>query len=273
MAVNSSYLEKSAEAINRGFSRQSIGYDQADRDNIILQDLRQQVYRHVEKFLKPESHILELNAGTAIDALHFASQGHYVHATDISDGMIAQIKKKTTSTVAGSRVTYQQLPFDQLDSVTRGNFDYVFSNFGGLNCTSDLRKVTRHLPALLKPGGHATWVIMPPICPWELLSVFKGRWRQAFRRLRKGGVIAHVEGEYFRTYYHSFDEIQSAFGGSFKCVNREALAALSPPPHRGDFPIRHPAVYRALRKLDRVVGSVFPFNRCADHIIVTFQRR
>jgi ubiquinone/menaquinone biosynthesis C-methylase UbiE len=273
LSVDSSYLEKSAEAINRGFSQQSISYDQADRENIILQDLRQQVYRHVEKFLKPKSNILELNAGTGIDALHFASQGHNIHATDVSDGMIAQIKKKTALPAAGSRITYQQLPYDQIDTVTQRNFDYVFSNFGGLNCTADLREVTRHLPALLKPGGYATWVIMPPLCPWELLSVFKGRWRHAFRRLKKGGVIAHVEGEYFRTYYHSFDEIRLAFGRSFRCVDCEALAALSPPPHRGDFPIRHPAIYSSLRKLDRLVGSAFPFNRCADHIIVTFQRQ
>jgi ubiquinone/menaquinone biosynthesis C-methylase UbiE len=270
---NSSNFEKSSEAINRGFSKQSLGYDEADHGNIILQDLRQQVYQHVEKFIRPNSYILELNAGTGIDALHFASRGHNVHATDLSDGMIAAIKKKTGSSVGGSRITCQQVAYEELNTVTGRSFDYAFSNFGGLNCTADLGKVTRHLRALLKPGGYATWVIMPPVSPWELLSVLKGRWRQAFRRLKKGGVVARVEGEYFRTYYHSLEEIRSAFGASFTFVKCEGLAALSPPPHRADFPLRHPGTYKSLRKLDQLLGRTFPFNRCADHIIVTFQRR
>src|SRR5690606_26147913 len=103
-----------------------------------------------ERFLKPGSRILEINAGTGIDALYFASKGHHVHATDLSDGMIAQIKRKAAFPEAQGRFTYQQLSFEALDQTTETGFDYVFSNFGGLNCTDDLRKVTRHLPPLLK---------------------------------------------------------------------------------------------------------------------------
>lgn len=256
-------------AINRGFSRQSLGYDGADRSNIILQDLRRQVYQHVAHFLKPQSRILELNAGTGIDALHFASQGHYVHATDLSDGMIDQIKRKIASNNISDRLTCQQLSFEELGEVTQSDFDYVFSNFGGLNCAQDLSKITRHLHRLLKPGAYVTWVIMPPVCPWELLGMFKGKWRQASRRLKKGGVVAHVEGEYFRTYYHSVSNIVSAFGDGFTLVKCEGLAALSPPPHRADLPLKRPGLYKVLRALDGGVRNVFPFNRWADHVVVT----
>lgn len=257
--------------VNRGFTRQSHAYDEADAGNVILQDLRRQVYDHVEKFLAPSSNILELNAGTGIDAMHFVAHGHQVHATDLSDGMIHQIRNKISENNLSYRLTCQQVSFENLAEVSETNFDYVFSNFGGLNCCEDLSRVTRHLPALLKPGAYVTWVIMPPVCTWELLWILKGNFRQAFRRFRKGGTIAHLEGEYFRTYYHSLKSIRSAFGKSFHLVESEGLAALSPPPHRADFPLKHPRLYRMMREMDGHFRHGFPFNRWGDHIIVTFR--
>lgn len=259
------------EAINRGFSRQSNDYDHSDQSNQVLQDMRHQVYAHVEKYLRPESYILELNAGTGLDALHFISAGHRVHATDLSDGMIRQIRSKISENDLSAQLTFQQVSFDQLDKVYLKNFDYVFSNFGGLNCIQDLSLVSQHLPPLLKPNAFLTWVIMPPVCPWELLAIFKGRWKHALRRLNKNGTLAHLEGEYFKTYYHSLKNIRSALGPSFTLIGLEGLAALSPQPYHKEFPVKHPEFYNALRKLDGWCHSTFPFNRWADHIMVTFQ--
>lgn len=271
MPFNLIPVNSKTDSINRGFSKQAVGYDEADKLNLILQDLRQQVYHHVCRYLRPQSHILELNAGTGIDALFFASKGHVVHATDLSDGMIEQIQTKISINNLSDRVKCQQLSYENLDQVLNKDFDYAFSNFGGLNCVQDLSRVTQHLPKLLKPGAYVTCVVMPPICPWELLWIFKGRWKQAFRRLKKNGVMAHLEGEHFRTYYHSVTRIRAAFGSSFKLVRCEGLAALSPQPHHGNLPLKYPRVYQALRRIDALFKDSFPFNRCADHCIVTFQ--
>jgi ubiquinone/menaquinone biosynthesis C-methylase UbiE len=235
--------------------------------------MRRQVYTHVAKYLRPDSHILEINAGTGIDALHFVAQGHRVHATDLSDGMINQIQAKIRSLDDSNRLTSQQLSFERLDEVSAKNFGYVFSNFGGLNCIEDLSLVTRYLPPLLKPGAYVTFVIMPPVCIWELLWIFKGSWRKAFRRLGKGGTTAHLLGVCFQTYYHSLKKIRQAFGSSFDFITSEGLAALSPPPHATSFPVKHPVLYKLLRRVDSIFRHTFPFNRCADHIIVTFRFR
>ncbi len=258
-------------SVNRGFSKQSAGYDEADRKNIILQDLRQQVYGHVQALINPASRILELNAGTGIDAVYFASLGHFVHATDLSDGMVLRIKEKMSVQSLSDRITCQQLSYEQLDRTEGNDYDLVFSNFGGLNCIQDLSLVTRHLPLVLKPGGYVIWVVMPPVCPWELMWLFKGKARQAFRRLRKNGVVAHVEGEYFTTYYHSLAAIRRALGDSFHLRKCEGLAALSPQPHNEGIPSKYPWLYKSLRNLDAMVKDFFPFNHWADHIIVTFQ--
>lgn len=261
------------QAVNRAFSKQSVNYDLDDQQNIVLQDMRAQVYQHVLKFLKPQSQILELNAGTGIDALYFARQGHHVHATDLSDGMIEQIEKKIKNYSLQNQLTCQQLSYDRLDELKlQGKkIDYVFSNFGGLNCLDDLTKITKHLPSVLNPGAHVTWVIMPPVCAWELLLILKGNFKQAVRRFTRNGVMAHLEGEYFKTYYYSLSTIKNAFKGNFKFIASEGLCALSPPPSRGDFPLKHPGLYKLLRRLDLAVRNHSPFNRWADHIVVTFK--
>ncbi len=264
-------MVSSDNPVNRAFSKQSLAYDSDDQVNRVLQDMRQQVYRHVAFFMKKGSEILELNSGTGIDALHFVHQGHRVCATDLSDGMVAQIEKKIHDHQLKDRLTCRQLSYDQLHQLNGHKFDYLFSNFGGLNCIDDLSKVTMNLPTLLNPGSFVTWVIMPPVCPWELLWIFKGHGKQAFRRFHKAGVMAHLEGEYFKTFYHSLAQIKEAFGSQFKFMKSEGLCALSPPPSRGDFPIKHPWLYHSLQTMDSLVRINFPFNRWADHIIVTFQ--
>jgi ubiquinone/menaquinone biosynthesis C-methylase UbiE len=259
------------QAVNAAFSKQSIHYDEDDERNIVLKDMRSQVYDHVNRFIKPESHILELNAGTGIDALKFVSWGHDVLATDLSNGMIAQIEHKIQKYNLETHLRCQRLSYEEIDRLAGEKFDFVFSNFGGLNCIKDLSKVTRHLPSLLRPGGIVTWVIMPRFYLWEMAGLLKGHGKKAFRRMNRQGVKSHLEGEFFTTYYHSFSDIRKAFGEHFKLLAAEGLAAISPPPHRMDLPTNYPVIYKFLRGTDEIARTHFPFNRWADHIIVTFQ--
>jgi ubiquinone/menaquinone biosynthesis C-methylase UbiE len=259
------------ESINKAFSKQSRDYDNHDEGNIILKDMRAQVYGHVERFIKPASHVLELNAGTGIDAVKFVSWGHRVLATDLSDGMVFQISNKIESHQLQESLRCQQLSYENLDLLAGQKFDYVFSNFGGLNCIPDLSSVTKNLPLILKPKARITWVIMPPIYLWELSGIFVGHGKSAWRRLNKHGVKSHLEGEYFTTYYHSLSNIKKAFGSQFKLLCVEGLAAVSPPPHRSDIPKNYSRLYKCLRTLDKLLRTIYPFNRWADHIIATFE--
>jgi ubiquinone/menaquinone biosynthesis C-methylase UbiE len=255
--------------VNKAFSKQSGLYDQDDQANPILVAWRKQVYKHVQQFLIPNSRILELNAGTGIDASYFVQAGHRVHCVELSDGMVRQIQDKVIRFGFQDRLTIQHGSFENLNLVT-GKFDYVFSNFGGLNCTDDLKKVTRHIPNLLNEGAMLTWVIMPPICPWEIMWLLKGHFKEGLRRFHKNGVMAHLEGEHFKTYYYSLGDIKKALGKNFKLVKCEGLGVLSPPPSARDFVIKHPKLYQTLTKWDKKVRSTFPFSRIGDHIIATF---
>ena len=257
--------------VSEAFSRQSTHYDAEEENHPILQWMRRQVRAHVMAFLKPSDRILELNAGTGLDAIFFAQRGFRVHATDLSPGMISQLEKKIGALQLRDKVTIQKCSFTALEDIHAGPFDYVFSNFGGLNCIADLSPVTQKLPALLKPGGLVTMVIMPPICPWELALVLRGHFKTAVRRLHRAGVLAHLDGVHFRSHYFTPAQVQRAFGKNFKRVRLQGLASLSPPPYMRNFPKRHPKIYAFLIAAENRIAHVPPFNSWADHFVLTVQ--
>ena len=265
-------LTDQRKSIDAAFSKQSTHFDEDDILNPVLQAWRQRIYAHVDQFIKPNSRILELNAGTGIDAIRFAKQGHTVHATDISGGMIKRLNGKISQLSLLEKITVQQISYEQIDEMD-GKFDYVFSNFGGLNCINDLRKVTMYLPKLLNQDAFVTWVVMPRISPWEWTWLLKGNFKDAFRRFKKNGVLANVEGESFLTYYYSLREIKNSFGSQFQLVKTEGLGVLSPPPSAANFTRRFKRISNFLRSLDQSGSKIYPFNRLGDHVIVTFKRR
>ncbi|MGC4022303.1 MAG: class I SAM-dependent methyltransferase [Cyclobacteriaceae bacterium] len=256
--------------VNVAFTKQSDHFDAEDLANPILQRWRKKIYNHTDLFLKPNSRMLELNAGTGIDALRFAQCGHSVHATDLSDGMIKKIKEKIDKNSLNKNISVQQVSFEKLNTVN-GKFDFVFSNFGGLNCTNDLEKVVVHLPQLLNEGAFVTWVIMPKVSPWEWSWVLKGKLKEAFRRFNSKGVKANLEGEIFTTYYYSLGEIKKSFGPKFKLIRCEGLGVISPPPSAINFVKKSPRLTNFLNHMDEGIRKRFPFNRWGDHLIVTFQ--
>lgn len=263
--------ESNIELASKAFSAQAEHFDADEELNRVLKWMRNQVYRHEEKVLLPNSNILELNAGTGIDALHFAGVGHSVFAIDNAPGMVYQMQKKISSNHLEDRVQCTLCSFTELQTLPAVQFDHVFSNFGGLNCIPDLRAVTQHLPRLLNPGATVTFVIMPRICPWELLQAFRGKPRLAFRRLSQQGASAHIDGQWFRSYYHSPTTVIQSFDKRFVLVKLRGLASLSPPPYFETFPERYPMLYDTLTRWDERVAEYFPMNRWADHFILTMQ--
>jgi ubiquinone/menaquinone biosynthesis C-methylase UbiE len=259
------------ERVALAFSRKADEYDSFGDDHINLARMRRQVYDHVLRFLQPADRLLELNAGTGIDAAFFAQRGQLVHAIDIAPGMLDHLTAKIEQRQLAGRLTVQQLSFTELDRVTGAPYDYIFSNFGGLNCIADLSLVTRHLPQVLRPGGIVTWTIMPPICPWEIALLLKGQFKIATRRWSPHGTLAHVEGVRFTTCYFTPGQVLNALGPRFQLLRLEGLSVFAPPADRRDFPRRFPRLYRARVNLDESLAVHWPFNHWGDFFILTAQ--
>ena len=259
------------DSVKEAFSRQSEIFDEYEENNQILKWMRKVTRTHISRYLRNNYRILELNSGTGLDAVYFAEKGNRIHCIDISDGMLKKLDEKIKARNLVSLISYQVLSFTELDKLGNNSFDYIFSNFGGLNCVKDLNEVFRYFGNILKPGGKVTLVIIPPICPWELALIFKGNFRTAFRRLHNNGITANVEGIQFTTYYHSVSKTIDALGPDFRVIDIQGLASVSPPPYMINFPKRFPNLYKILTRLDEKLSPYFPFNRCADHFILTVE--
>jgi ubiquinone/menaquinone biosynthesis C-methylase UbiE len=255
--------------VNKAFTLQSNNYDKYDEGNHILTWMRKLVRAHALLFLRPGDKILELNSGTGIDAVFFAEKGFDVHCTDLSDGMIEQIKRKIEKLKQPGKITFQQCSYTELNKIKGKKFDFIFSNFGGLNCIPDLKEVTKFFPSLLNNNGRICFVILPPLCPWELIQILRGKFSFALRRFGKNGTLANVEGINFRTYYFSAGNVKRALGVNFKIISKQGLGIFTPSPQMEKIPKNFPRFTKALNRIDETISGVFPFNRIGDHIMIT----
>jgi len=166
--------ENNFDTIAEAFSRTAEKYDAFADDHPNQARMRNKVYAHVQQFVPSGSRILELNCGTGTDAVELAHCGYRVHATDIAPGMLERLRNKVHQNKLGGQISFQQCSFTELDMVQGKPFDVVFSNLGGLNCIPDLSAVIKQLPKVLRPNGLVTWVLMPPVCLWEMAEIFRG---------------------------------------------------------------------------------------------------
>ena len=259
----------------KAFDKQSSVFDDIYSRDKIIQYKRNRVRKHVNALLNPQSKILELNAGTGEDAIYFASHGHSVHATDISEGMQNTLKRKVDSNYPGINITTEVCSFTQLENLNnKGPFDLIFSNFAGLNCTSQLDKVLASLSSLLKPGGIVTLVILPKFCLWETLLLFKGKFKTAFRRsFSKQGRKAHIEGEYFLCWYYNPSIIKKHLQSEFEILRIEGLCTLVPPSYIENFDDKHPKAFNYLKKLENKWKAKWPWRSIGDYYIISLQKK
>jgi hypothetical protein len=187
--------------------------------------------------------------------------------------MLARLQAKAADPSLDGRVTWEERSFTDLAGVDGAPFDAVFSNLGGLNCTDDLRPVIEQLPTVLRPGGTVTWVLMPPICLWELGLAFTGQFGLAFRRLRRGGTRAHLEGRYFDVHYYTPDSVVKAFGPDYAALGIEGLSVMTPTAESKGLARRHRTLYRALARLDDAVAPRWPARAWGDFYILSLRYR
>jgi ubiquinone/menaquinone biosynthesis C-methylase UbiE len=257
--------------IAEAFSRTAEKYDRFAEDHPNLTRIRGKVYGHLMEYVEPGAQILELNAGTGTDAVHLAQLGYSVHATDIAPGMLDRLQEKVKRLGLAARVKVQNCSFLNLGEVDGGPFDVIFSDLGGLNCIPDLLPVIETLPLVLRPGGLVTWVLMPPICLWELGAAFAGDFKFAFRRLSPKGTLAHLEGLHFMIYYFAPRQVIAAFGDRFAPLAVQGLSVFAPPAESKNLAKRHSRLYHGLCRLDDALAHRAPFSAWGDFYIVTLR--
>lgn len=249
-------------------------YDIRDNQNAILQWMRGVVHGVYLKHLPPGAKVLELNAGTGVDAVFLTSKGMTVYATDISPEMVNIIRSKVKSQKAENKIKAEALSFSEIDKLTETGFEAVVSNFGGLNCINDFSKLSGDLAAKLKPGGKFIAVVMNKYCPWEMFYyAIRIDFKNSFRRLNENGTMAELNGEKVMTFYFSPKQFAKEFEDNFTVEKVYTLGYNTPPPYLIGLYNRLKPIVKLFMKLDEILKGVFPVNRLGDHFIIVMKKK
>lgn len=257
------------------FNLQSKIFDELYRHNTIIHYKRERVRRHVLQFLPAQSQVLELNSGTGEDATWFAANGHTVHATDISAGMQQVLKEKVSALNLQERISTENISFTHLTQLQNPReYDLIFSNFAGLNCSGELQQALHSFAPLLKKGALVTMVILPKFCLWEFLLVFKGKFKTAFRRLfSRKGVQARVEGAPLMCWYYAPSFIIKQMKNDYELLQVEGLCTIVPPSYMEGFAEKHPRLFAWLTAMEEKCKRTWPWKSIGDYYIISFRKK
>jgi ubiquinone/menaquinone biosynthesis C-methylase UbiE len=257
------------------FDSYAESYDSAFSDSWVGRAQRRIVWEEADNLFASGQHILEINCGTGVDALHLAERGVSVMACDASPAMIRVAQRRIESAEAGKQVQLKVLPTESLSALSDGIlFDGALSNFAGMNCVADLRGVARNLAHLLKPQAAVLACIFGRFCMWEMLwHLGCGRPRKAFRRLQRETDAPLVGGTRVRVYYHSFRQLVKSFGPYFILERWRGVGVAIPPSYLNGIAERFSSVFRVATWLEPRLGKTQVFRSVADHLLVIFRRK
>lgn len=255
------------------FNKISDSFDEEDKENAILQWMRNSVYEIYLSFFKKGDKLLELNAGTGIDAVYLASKGIKILATDISDEMLGKLKVKIVKKNLQDLIKIENLSFDETDKISERNFDGAISNFGGLNCINNFENLSGSLGERIKPGGRFIAVVMNSFCPWEIFYyLLKLDPANAFRRFNKEGIEAGLSEFKIRSFYFSPVEFADRFRKYFEIEKIYSHGLFTPPPYMFGIYKKAKPLVKAFMKMDDYTKKIFPLNRIGDHFAIVLKR-
>jgi ubiquinone/menaquinone biosynthesis C-methylase UbiE len=256
------------------FDNLAMNYDAVFTRSAIGKAQRNRVYHFLSEEIRNTKslHILEVNCGTGEDALFFAKNGHKVIATDISENMINEAKKKNAS----ASVRFLQQDINTLTSASFSDkFDLIFSNFGGLNCLSlsQIRGFLTISEKLLKPKGKLMLVVMPKNCLWErfYFSV-KGSFKEARRRNSNDPILVNVNGTEVSTWYYNPKDLMSLSKEKYNTLFIKPIGIAIPPSYLESYFERNKIFLNLLVLIEGLFSSRL-WARYGDHYLIAFQKR
>ena len=266
---------ESSTGLSAPFDDLASSYDDVFSNSPIGRAQRSAVWKELNRVFHPGHHILEINCGTGIDAMHLANRGIQVDAFDVSPGMIAQAKIHANGAAQPLAVHFGCLRTEALDTLPFNSaYDGVLSNFAGLNCISDVGSVARNLSRLVRPGGRAVLCMFGRFCLWEVLWYLSaGDFRRAFRRFRRNPINATLAGRAtVRVYYRGVAEIRDLFAPHFRLERTQGVGVFVPPSYAGPLALKFPQLLRAAASIDPFIGQLPIARSIADHVVLTLER-
>lgn len=243
-----------------------------DLENETTVRLRKKMYSIIQSLVRPGSTVLDINCGTGIDVMYLANLGYRMYGIDISEKMMAAARRKLKP-MDKMEIQLIVSSYDRLSPEVVPQSDLVFSNFGGLNCTSDLVSAANAIASVTKPGGYFVGVIMPSFSLWESVSyAIRLKWRESMRRAHPYAIASGFRGTVFPVYYYSPRTAAAAFSSHFVQKKLIGLSIFSPTPQSTRFIQQHPGLSNMLVGLDNIMEEIPLIRSIGDHYIIVLQR-
>ncbi len=234
---------------------------------------RRIVHNRLLPLLNKNQAVLELNCGTGYDAFEIAKHVGSVLATDASPAMVAECEFKLRQQTSG-HLGFKVMRVQEADG-SLGASDFVFSNFGGLNCLSpsEMERFAHSCRQNMKPGSELFLVIMGRHCLWEkLYFLWKFDPARAFRRKKKEGTPAQIEELEVMTWYYSPNELRRLFAPGFKLKACGPVGLFVPPSYLNPFFENRRRLLKVLQGLDRIFCKFKWTADYADHFYIHLKK-
>jgi ubiquinone/menaquinone biosynthesis C-methylase UbiE len=256
----------------RAFDSVAGDYDGPLGNNVLIQRMRSQLWRAVERCVPVGRRLLDIGCGTGLDAAHFAAHGYSVVATDWSPQMVERTRARLSDNGFSDRGCTHVVGAHELLQLNGECFDGAYSDLGPLNCVPDLAAVSRSCAALLRPRGTLIVSVMGRHCPWEwLYYTLRGdRSRAALRRQRQC-VPVNLNDQRVWTWYYTPREFYAAFAAEFELTHYRGLGVFMPPPYL--LRDRFAPLYRLSGWLDDQLAALPGLRDLGDHFLMVLTRR
>jgi ubiquinone/menaquinone biosynthesis C-methylase UbiE len=224
---NKQLVDARHASLREAFDRHALTYDERFSSLESTRTIRQEIWRIADGLFPPGSTLLDLGCGTGDDAIHFAQRGIAVTAIDIAPAMIARLETKATAAGIRERIEARVTDIETFEPRAAA-FDGVLSDFGALNGVHNLIALRNLATRALKHGGSLVLVVMGRLYPLETaVSLFKGDFRRAFRRLQGTPEVA-LEGIRVSFRYHSPRDLSGALSPDFSLERLLGLRSVLP---------------------------------------------
>jgi 2-polyprenyl-3-methyl-5-hydroxy-6-metoxy-1,4-benzoquinol methylase len=233
-------------------------YDVQLERNPVAAYMRKRLHRHFAATFHPGDRVLDLTAGTGLDALFLAAQGIQVSALDVSSRMIAELQRNAAK--SGLHIEARVLSAEYMDE-PGGYYAGAISTFAGLNTIHDMPALAESLAHSLHPHGRVILHGLNEFCLWQAAANLLRRHADRDGMLRIGG-----EGVQHRLYA-PLALWRQAFAPYFRLRQAYALSVVAAPPFIKRFPRIAPFVFQ----VDRLLGYAFPSS--GDFFVLDLERR
>lgn len=257
---------------NAAFDEVAQDYDDRFSNQPITQHLRHHIHAKAAAYLPSQARILEVGCGTGVDAAHFAAQGHFVMATDPSTEMLQVARNRIGPDHGHFAIWNADAPPPQV-LTEHGPYDMVFSNFGAVNCISDLGGFANRIAPLMRPSTVVFIVIINRWCLSEfILGLALMNRKNLTRRWRKHGAAKLEDGSTLAVQLPSVKDLTKAFSKDFELKETAPIGVFLPPSELYQSFQKRPKLLRIAYWLDQKIGRVWPFSKLGDHSLLVFQR-